>query len=319
MNIIFINLLNIFCVENGEANYSTPNDLVQSTVHAMIRLNLAGKRESTYDIKISKTVNINLYNVKMANNEMEMYTQDGDQPDALLGVTGTNYIKNISYDNCRLNRIDTHQGIRNLTVKNSAIGYWGLTQIGFGRLIIENVTVKHANTFISLRRDYGYTWNGRVIVNGDNHIYPENADPCYLIGTSDGIQNLDFGYDLYLPSVTFNEGSSITIHNSETSNFYIFDKSRNYYQEFQTGGGYQFHNDNGISTKNGTVKNSSDTIINVSSYLPNNSEFFRVNFLDIVFPNDTSIADKSKFEGIISTPSECFRIDSLGYISLSAI
>lgn len=76
---------------------------------------------------------------------------------------GSQYCKDFIFDNVKLNRIDAHQGIYNLTVKNSEIGYYGFTLTGKGILDIENTTVS-SESFITLRGDYGSTWDGNVYI-----------------------------------------------------------------------------------------------------------------------------------------------------------
>lgn len=77
------------------------------------------------------------------------------------GIMGTNMMKNVSLDHCRINRIDVHFHLWNLTIRNTEIGQRGITVTGGGRLFIEN-TVCHQNYFINFRNDYGAKWDGDV-------------------------------------------------------------------------------------------------------------------------------------------------------------
>ena len=70
------------------------------------------------------------------------------------GITGSNYTKDIVYENCILNRIDAHQGVHNLTLNNCKIGIYGITIAGSGNLIITKTENYGQEAFITLRRDF---------------------------------------------------------------------------------------------------------------------------------------------------------------------
>lgn len=90
------------------------------------------------------------------------------------GVFGTNINKNFRIENCRLNRVDVHFHCWNLYIKDSIIGFKGISVTGGGDLFVENTT-KHGNSFISFRPDYGSRWDGRIRLRG-----------CTLRPTGDG-------------------------------------------------------------------------------------------------------------------------------------
>ena len=90
------------------------------------------------------------------------------------GVFGTNLNKNFRVENCRLNRIDVHFHCWNLTIKDCEIGFKGIHVTGGGDLIIEN-TIRHGNSFVGFRRDYGSRWEGNVRLSN-----------CKLRPTGDG-------------------------------------------------------------------------------------------------------------------------------------
>ncbi len=81
------------------------------------------------------------------------------------GVFGTNLNKNFRVENCRLNRIDVHFHCWNLYIRDCEIGFKGISVTGGGDLFVEDTT-RHGNSFISFRRDYGSTWNGRIRLRG---------------------------------------------------------------------------------------------------------------------------------------------------------
>ncbi|MGI5817080.1 MAG: hypothetical protein ACOX9R_03165 [Armatimonadota bacterium] len=81
------------------------------------------------------------------------------------GVFGTNLTKNLRIENSQLNRVDVHFHCHNLYIKDSRIGFKGITVTGTGELVIEDTT-RDGNSFISFRRDYGSKWDGRIRLSG---------------------------------------------------------------------------------------------------------------------------------------------------------
>src|SRR5690606_5936272 len=79
------------------------------------------------------------------------------------GIIGSNYSKNLLYDNCVFSRFDAHQGAANATIRNSTLGHMGINAIGFGKFTVENSTIR-GRTLINLRSDYGSTWEGEFII-----------------------------------------------------------------------------------------------------------------------------------------------------------
>lgn len=112
----------------------------------------------------------------------------------LWGVMGTNYCKNITYDGCILNRLDAHAGVYNATVKNSEIIEINL--IGGGTAKIIDSTVYRRN-ILTLRPDYGSTWDGDIIIENVKWVTSE-AEPTMIVGKW---TNHNFGYQTYLPNV----------------------------------------------------------------------------------------------------------------------
>jgi hypothetical protein len=143
----------------------------------------------SYDISLNRVVNVALIRC----------TQFNDINDRRFwGIMGTNYCKNLVLDGCELSRFDAHMGVTNATIKNSTLGYMGIKLTGFGVFTVENTTVK-APDFIDLRRDYGSTWNGEIIIR-DCRLEPTGtrSSASIITGSNDGQH--DFGYTTYLPS-----------------------------------------------------------------------------------------------------------------------
>ena len=188
---------------------------------------------STYDIIIDSVANITIKNVYMTDYDgsSNYYSKSSNQmKDNVWGVVGTNDVKNITYDGCVLNRIDTHRGAYNETIKNTTIGVYGINAIGAGNLNIENVTGYYKNNLITLRSDYGGVWNGNINIK-NSKIYPSNNKQVFLISVSierdsdNYVHN--FGYDLRLPTINI---SDFTIH-SNIATFYIYNQSYSYFSD----------------------------------------------------------------------------------------
>lgn len=190
----------------GEGNHGAPyagfisirdctNVTVKNTIfsgHKTYRtINSNGKRSSmgSYDILVTRGLNVSFINC----------TQTNDINDKKYwGIMGSNYCKNIIYDNCTLSRFDAHMGVANATIQNSTLGHTGISIIGTGVLTIENTTI-YGKNLINLRSDYGSTWQGEVIIR--NVIFKPRKDKASNIsligGKNYGIHN--FGYTCYMP------------------------------------------------------------------------------------------------------------------------
>src|SRR5699024_6805893 len=132
----------------------------------------AGKEKDvpagTYGLSCNRTLQSRFFNV----------TAEGGK--GYWGVFGTNLNKRFFIDHCNLNRVDVHFHCWNLHIRDSYIGYRGITVTGGGDLIIENTTVWSGHYFISFRRDFGSTWNGDIYINNCTHIPASKRDTGIL-------------------------------------------------------------------------------------------------------------------------------------------
>ncbi len=143
----------------------------------------------SYDISVSRALNVTFENCSQTN--------DIHDP-TYWGIIGSNYCKNLVYDNCIFSRFDAHMGVANATIRNSTLGHQGINAIGSGVFIVENTIVK-SGSLINLRNDYGSTWQGEFIIR--NCVFsPTNvaSGKVRLIGGSNSGQH-DFGYTCYMP------------------------------------------------------------------------------------------------------------------------
>ena len=143
----------------------------------------------TYDISVNSSTNVTFKNC----------TQYNDIHDSnFWGIMGSNYSKNITLDNVEFSRFDAHMGVANATIKNSVLGHMGINIIGTGVFLVENSKVC-SYSFINLRRDYGSTFEGEIIIRNCEFL-PRNGrqSEAVLINGSYSGQH-DFGYTCYMP------------------------------------------------------------------------------------------------------------------------
>ncbi len=180
------------------------------------------EKKSNYDLFLENVVNIEIRNV--SSNDIEDENR--------WGIGGTHYAKDVTYEDCTLNRIDSHTGVHNLTINNCTIGVKGITVIGSGNLNISNSTILSNNYLIELRQDYGSTWDGNIYITNCTY-KPKNAQQLVYFKVSYDDTNIlhNFGYDLYLPNI-FIDGLKIDDQNSKynDNNLYMF-----YNNEYYTG------------------------------------------------------------------------------------
>ena len=149
------------------------------------------KNKSNYDLILENCVNITIKDVTSNN------VEDSDR----WGITGSNYTKDISYQNCKLNRIDAHAGVHNLNIENCNVGAKGITVVGSGNLNLKNVTSMCSKCLVELRSDYGSTWDGKITIK--DCTYKSNLGSLigFEIIYDDQGKVHDYGYELYLPNL----------------------------------------------------------------------------------------------------------------------
>lgn len=133
-----------------------------------------------------------------ANIKWENCSQTTDINDTKYwGVFVSNFCKALSLNHCVLSRFDAHQGVRNVTLTNCEFGHTGVNVVGSGRLLLENCNI-HRKSLITLRGDYGSSWEGELIVRNCKLIVPKGAKTVSLLSGSNAGKH-DFGYTCYLP------------------------------------------------------------------------------------------------------------------------
>ncbi len=190
------------CFVTGHKTYST--------------IGAAGKPVSmgTYDLTANEVVNFTMIGCRM----------DNICDPARWGVIGTNFCKNILLENCVLSRMDTHQGVSgDYTIRGCTLGHAGLNAIGRGTLTVENSTL-NGRAFVSLRGDYGSTWEGTVVIRNCRWIPGCGAAvQPYLLGASNDGQH-DFGYPCFMPREIIVDGLVVddSHHPKDYRGIYLF-------------------------------------------------------------------------------------------------
>ncbi len=143
----------------------------------------------SYDLSVNRALNVSFVNCSQTNDINDS---------GYWGILGSNYCKNLVYDNCTFSRFDAHMGVANATIRNSTLGHQGINAIGSGTFTVENSTIR-GRTLINLRSDYGSTWQGEIFIS-DCVFVPANGRSisASLIGGSNSGQH-DFGYVCYMP------------------------------------------------------------------------------------------------------------------------
>ena len=158
-----------------------------------------GANMGSYDLEANLANNVIWRNCKQSN----FFEPDGTV--VFMGNMGTNFCKNLTFDNMFNCSFDAHCGVYNGTIKNSTLEH--INYIGGGTITLENVTVYvdgRLHAAINLRNDYGSTWNGDINIDGltlKHHASTINATMSgvgvRLINA--GWNNWFYGYTTYLP------------------------------------------------------------------------------------------------------------------------
>lgn len=145
------------------------------------------KNGGSYDTDPNGVVGLTYVDCRQANDIHD----DGN-----WGVMGSNYCKDMLVERCSFSRVDAHQGVCGLTVRDSELGAEGISVVGFGMLLLENTTFTSRN-MVYLRYDYGSFWDGEMVIRNCRFV-PTYKDEVAAIRISNG-ENTDFGSDCMMP------------------------------------------------------------------------------------------------------------------------
>ena len=172
---------------------------VENTSNVEIRDSIASAHVnygSSYDITTKYANDVRFINVK----QTEENFRDGSR----WWIMGSNYCKNLYYDECYLTRFDAHAGVYNATIRNSTLS--SLRLIGGGDFVLEDSTIRArsygGDTVIMLREDFGSTWRGNIYIK---NVLFDSVNELAKYETVAVIYgewvNHNFGYDTYLPNL----------------------------------------------------------------------------------------------------------------------
>ncbi len=174
-----------------DCSYVTVKNTVLTGHKTYRTIGRAGKPVSmgSYDLSVNRALNVSFINC----------TQTNDINDRTYwGVLGSNYCKNLLYDNCTLSRFDAHKGVANATVRNSTLGHMGINAIGSGTFLVENCTIR-GRSVINLRSDYGSTWQGEFIIRNCVFVPAGGRETSASLISGSYSGKHDFGYTCYMP------------------------------------------------------------------------------------------------------------------------
>ncbi len=175
----------------GDCSYVTIKNSILTGHRTYSTIGAAGKPVTmgTYDLSANRALNVSFVNCRQTNDIND---------NRYWGILGSNFCKNLLYDQCTLSRFDAHQGVANATIRNSTLGHMGINAIGSGLLLVENCTIR-GRSIVNLRSDYGSTWQGELVIRNCVFV-PADGKPvsAALINGYNSGQH-DFGYTCYMP------------------------------------------------------------------------------------------------------------------------
>ena len=143
----------------------------------------------SYDLIANNAVNISYVGCRQTNSIND---------ERYWGIFGSNFCKNLLFDDCVFSRFDAHMGVANATIRNSELGHMGINAIGFGTFLVENTTVR-ARSFFNLRADYGSSWDGEFIVRNCKFVPGNGGAVAGTLVNGVSTDWHDFGYPCQMP------------------------------------------------------------------------------------------------------------------------
>ena len=151
----------------------------------------ANSNMGTYEIAAEYANRVTWRNCRQYN----YFTEDGGVVGH--GIMGTNYCKNLTFDNMVASSFDAHCNLYNATIKNTTCS--NLLFIGSGTIVFDNVVIytDGNSAALILRDDYGSTWRGDIKFK--DIVLKTSKDKPTLSLISAAYHNHNFGYACYLP------------------------------------------------------------------------------------------------------------------------
>ena len=165
-------------------------------------------------VQSRKAYKVSGTSVWMGSYDIEMYCVVGVKLENVIDVTfdnkerwgvfASNFCKDIVVENSTLSRVDAHQGARNITIRNSVIGNQGLRIIGSGLCLIEDSKILNSTSLITLRSDYGSSWEGILVIKR-TYWKPDTTYAYPRIINFANASNHEFGYTCYFPRLIIDD------------------------------------------------------------------------------------------------------------------
>jgi hypothetical protein len=209
----------------------------------------------SYDLIIHGSSHVYIENVQQLNDINDTH---------YWGIMNSNRAKNLFFTDSSLSRFDAHEGFWNGTFTNTTFGRY-INVIGGGYLKISGCTRNVGSQFISMRSDYGSTFEGTIELtdctmrgmkeyrygmntskpyyeSGSLYIintgYDSSYNGSYSSGNASSFPFLkwDFGYTCYMPQTVIIdnfkvEGSADIVgssgQNGPNTNLYVFPNTGN--------------------------------------------------------------------------------------------
>ena len=142
----------------------------------------------SYDISLGSCCYVSLIRVTQVPDIMDS---------SRWGLIGTNFCKDIHFEDCAISRFDAHMGVNCGSISGSSLGWQCVQVIGKGTFEVKNSSV-FGRAFISLRYDYGSHFDGDITIKNAKWL-PKGKHPAVISGANN--EDHDFGYTCKMPRV----------------------------------------------------------------------------------------------------------------------
>lgn len=163
----------------------------------------------SYDINCRRTANVTFSRCTQTTDIMD---------ERYWGIIGTNFCRDMIFEDCLFSRFDAHMGVTNCTLRRCRLGWQCLNAIGNGTFVIED-TEACGQAFVYLRFDYGCCWRGDIVIRNCKW-FPLTEKRCIIGAENDGIH--DFGYICYITENVTIDGLEIVEDTAGAEPLYVF-------------------------------------------------------------------------------------------------
>ena len=144
----------------------------------------------SYDINFSTSLNCTIKGIRQT---VDIFDN------RYWGLIHTNFCKDLTVENCVMSRYDAHEGVTNITIRNSTFGHQMVNLIGYGEALLDGCTITGPR-FFTLRPDYGSFWNGNITLRNCT-LNASSPNGAVTVFYSNNSGDHDFGYPCSMPTV----------------------------------------------------------------------------------------------------------------------